>query len=86
MYHATRKTDSEAFMTEDSDRDGLSIFRPDFDSMTADELLAYIERSRRQMDRFERLPGGAENPIDPQELAEIRRMLDELEATVLSGR
>jgi hypothetical protein len=67
-------------MTAESNDAPTSIFLPDFDSMTVDDLRAYIDRSRRQLDRFEHLPGGAENPIDPDEAAIIRRLCDEIEA------
>ena len=72
-------------MTAGSDDPTLSIFQPDFESMSVDEVLAYIERTRRQLDRFESLPGGAANPIDPEEATAIRRLCDELE-TSLKGK
>ena len=69
-------------MTAERNNEPASIFLPDFESMTADDLRAYIARSRRQLERFEHLPGGAENPIDPEEAAIIRRLCDELEASL----
>ncbi len=69
-------------MTAESNNDPTSIFLPDFESMTVDDLQAYIARSRRQLERFEHLPGGAQNPIDPEEAAIIRRLCDELEASL----
>ena len=69
-------------MTAESNDEPTSIFLPDFESMTVDDLRAYIARSRRQLERFEHLPGGAANPIDPEEAAIIRRLCDELEASL----
>jgi hypothetical protein len=69
-------------MTADSARDSLSIFLPDFESMTKADALAFIERARRQLDCFGELPGGVEHPIDPAEAEAIRRLCDELEKSV----
>jgi hypothetical protein len=69
-------------MTTESNNEPASIFLPDFESMTVDDLRAYIARSRRQLERFEHLPGGAQSPIDPEEAAIIRRLCDELEASL----
>ncbi|MEQ1883696.1 MAG: hypothetical protein ABL967_01450 [Bryobacteraceae bacterium] len=69
-------------MTTESNDETPSIFLPDFESMTVDDLRAYIARSRRQLERFERLPGAAGKPIDPEEAATIRRLCDELEASL----
>jgi hypothetical protein len=49
-------------------------------SMTFADGLAFIERTRRQLDRFGEWP--ARKPIDPQEEADIRRLCDELEADI----
>ena len=49
-------------------------------SMTFADGLAFIERTRRQLDRFGKLPGTEGKPLDPQEEADIRRLCDELEA------
>jgi hypothetical protein len=51
-------------------------------SMTFADGLAFIERTRRQLDRFGELPGAQGKPIDPQEEADIRRLCDELEADI----
>lgn len=67
--------------TESSD-EPTSIFLPDFESMTVEDLRAYIARSRRQLERFECLPGAAGKPIDPEEAAIIRRLCDELEESL----
>lgn len=58
-------------------------FSEDFDTMTIPECLAFIERSRRQIDRLENLPQQS-GELDRQELASIRQGLDELEARVRS--
>ena len=71
-------------VTAKTDDQTLSIFLPDFESMSVDKVLAYIERTRRQLDRFESLPGGAANPIDPEEATAIRRLCDELETSIKS--
>jgi hypothetical protein len=52
-----------------------------FDTMTAGECLKFIERSRRQIDRFERLPQKP-SEIDREEFASIRAGLDALEKRV----
>ena len=45
--------------------------------------LAFIERTRRQLDRFEdALPHEREHRIAPEDAAAIRRKLDELEASI----
>ncbi len=69
-------------MTTELNKEPASLFLPDFESMSVDELRAYIARSRRQLERFEELPGAAGKPIDPEEAAMIRRLCDELEASL----
>ena len=50
-------------------------------TMTYEAGLAFIERTRRQLDRFEAaLPDGEERKITPEAETSIRRQLDELEA------
>jgi len=49
------------------------------------DLLRYIERTRRQLDRFEQLPDGHAKRIDPDAAARIRCMCDELETDILTG-
>lgn len=51
-------------------------------TMTFAEGLTFIERTRRQLDRFGELSGSAVTFIDPQEAHEIRRLCDELEADI----
>ena len=48
-------------------------------SMTFAEGMDFIARTRRQLDRFDELPGAKGKPIDAQEEADIRRLCDELE-------
>ena len=69
-------------MTAESNDEPASIFLPDFDSMTVDDLRAYIVRTRRQLERFEQLPGAAGKPMDPEEVVIIRRLCDEIEASL----
>jgi hypothetical protein len=49
------------------------------------DLLAYIDRTRRQLDRFEQLPKAAGRIIDPDAAVRLRAMCDELEADILIG-
>ena len=50
-------------------------------TMTYEEGLAFVERTRRQLDRFEvALPRANEQRIAPGDAANIRRQLDSLEA------
>jgi len=56
--------------------------------MTFAQGLAFIARTRRQLDRFDDLPHPPGQTIAQQDAAEIRRMCDELEADInksLSG-
>jgi hypothetical protein len=69
-------------MTDEVPDRSLSIFLPDFDSMSVGDALAYIERTRRQLDRFDCLPDGATRPIDPVEADAIRGLCDKLEKTL----
>jgi hypothetical protein len=57
-------------------------------TMTFAQALAFIERTRRQIDRFDDLPHAPGQTIAPDDAAAIRRMCDELEADInryLSG-
>lgn len=49
--------------------------------MTYEEGLAFIERMRRQLDRFDvAVPGMSGKRMDPETETNIRRICDELEA------
>jgi hypothetical protein len=57
-------------------------------TMTFAQGLAFIARTRRQIDRFDDLPHAPGQKIAPDAAAEIRRMCDDLEADInrsLSG-
>jgi hypothetical protein len=51
-------------------------------AVTFADGLAFIERTRRQLDRFELLPRAPGQTIAPQDAEEIRRMCDDLEADI----
>jgi hypothetical protein len=51
-------------------------------TMTFAEGRAFIERTRRQLDRFDALPHGEGETIAPEDAAAIRQMCDELEADI----
>jgi hypothetical protein len=59
-------------------------FSEDFETMTFTECLAFIERSRRQLNRLEHLPRN-EGPADATEITSILRDLDALERSILSN-
>ena len=60
-------------------------FRPPAGYASQGDLLRYIERTRRQLDRFEELPDGHARRINPDAAARIRCMCDELETDILTG-
>jgi len=51
-------------------------------TMTFAQGLAFVERTRRQLDRFDALPHAPDKAIDPQEAVAIRQLCDELEADI----
>ena len=59
--------------------------RPPTGHASQGDLLRYIDRTRRQLDRFEKLPDGHANRKDSDTAANIRRMCDELEADIIRG-
>jgi hypothetical protein len=58
-------------------------FSENFDTMTYGECQAFIERSRRQIDRLEHLPQEP-GELDMVELVSIRQGLDDLEKRIRS--
>lgn len=59
--------------------------RPLPEYTTQGDLLDYIARTRRQLDRFEQLPSANRQMIEPAAAARIRAMCDELEMDILMG-
>jgi hypothetical protein len=59
--------------------------RPPAGYASQGDLLRYVDRTRRQLDRFEELPEGNSKRIGPEAAARIRRMCDELEADIVRG-
>jgi hypothetical protein len=58
----------------------ISFSEPE-QTMTIADGLAFIERTRRQLDRFDTaLPHDEGKTFDPQEAAEIRKLCDKVEA------
>ena len=55
------------------------------DTMTFPQCLAFIGRSRRQLDRLEHLPRKNEPAVDPEEIASIRSDLAALEKSIRSN-
>ncbi len=51
-------------------------------TMTFAQGLMFIERTRRQLDRFDALPLAPGEALAPEDAAEIRRQCDELEADI----
>jgi hypothetical protein len=52
------------------------------DTCTFAEGLQFIERTRRQVDRFDALPRAGGQTITPGDAAAIRQLCDELEADI----
>ena len=58
-------------------------FSENIPTMTFEEGLAFIERTRRQLDRFEvAFPRANGEHIPPETQADVRRLLSELEADI----
>jgi hypothetical protein len=57
-------------------------FSEDTRTMTVADGLAFIERTRRQVERFELLPRAPGQTITPEDAADIRRQCDEAEADI----
>jgi hypothetical protein len=54
-----------------------------FDTMTFTQCMAFISRSRRQLERLRRLPNG-HGPVDMAEIVSVHKDLDALERSVRS--
>ena len=61
----------------------LLTFSEDADGMTLGDGLAFIEKTRRQLDRFDvAFPGADGHRMNPETEAKIRSICDELEADI----
>jgi hypothetical protein len=81
---AKAATTAEGFMSASK----VIAFSETTGTMTFAEGLAFIGRTRRQLDRFGDLPRAPGQMVAPDDAAEIRRMCDDLEADInrsLSG-
>jgi hypothetical protein len=78
---AKATTTAEGFMSASK----VLAFSEPTGTMTFAEGLAFIERTRRQLDRFEDLPLAPGQTIAPDDAGEIRRMCDDLEADINSS-
>lgn len=63
----------------------VQIFAENTGTMTFAEGRAFIERTRRQLDRFDNLPHASGQTIAADDAAEIRRLCDDLEADINSS-
>jgi hypothetical protein len=64
------------------ERSNLLGFSENTGTMTFAQGLSFIERTRRQLDRFDALPHAPGETIAPEDAAAIRRQCDELEADI----
>jgi hypothetical protein len=64
---------------------GVFELRPLSRFKSQGDILAYIERTRRQLERFKQLPKSDGQRLDPEAAARIRTMCDELESDILAG-
>lgn len=60
----------------------VQMLAEDTVTMTFSQGQAFIERTRRQLDRFDAMPHAPGQAIAPEEAADIRRLCDELEADI----
>jgi len=60
----------------------LLAFSENLGSMTFEDGIAFLERTRRQLDRFDALPRANGQTITPEDAAEIRALCDELESDI----
>jgi hypothetical protein len=84
LYHTNRLLKSYSFMTAGPTAESLNLVLPDFDATFAQGGLAFIAHTRRQLARFDCLPGRADSPIDAAEAAAISRLCGDLEVCILS--
>ncbi len=83
MNRATIREAKQPAQEERMPKQNVLAFSEDIDAMTFDEGLAFIERTRRQLDRYDvALPNAKTMRMAPEAEADIRRLLDELEADI----
>jgi hypothetical protein len=64
-------------------RDPSLLFLEELPVMTFAEGLAFVERTRRQLDRFDvAFPGANGRRMNPETEAQLRKLCDELEADI----
>jgi hypothetical protein len=63
-------------------RSTVICFSENTAAMTFAQGLTFVERTRRQLDRFDALPHAPGETISPEDAAAIRKQCDELETDI----
>jgi hypothetical protein len=83
MNRGTIREAKQPAQEERMPKQNVIAFSEDIGSMTFDEGLAFIERTRRQLDRYDvALPDAEAMPMTPEKEATVRRLLDEVETYI----